>query len=98
MLAKLEEEAVKEFEKRGTRGIKANVDFYSGLVYSFMGIPLDLMTPLFVLALAAGWCAHIIEEKLAEAQAKPAIYWPQAEYVGNYCGPVGCVYQPIEER
>lgn len=98
MLAKIEEEAVKEFERRGKAGIKANVDFYSGLVYSLMGIPLELMTPLFVMALATGWCAHIIEEKFAEAQDKPALYRPRAEYVGNYCGPVGCVYQPMNER
>ncbi|MGA7876338.1 MAG: citrate/2-methylcitrate synthase [Desulfoferrobacter sp.] len=98
MLARIEEEAVKEFERRGKRGIKANVDFYSGLVYSSMGIPLDLMTPLFVMALSTGWCAHIIEEKFAEAQGKPALYRPQAEYVGDYCGPVGCVYQPIDNR
>jgi len=98
MLARMEEEAVKEFERRGKRGIKANVDFYSGLVYSLMSIPLDLMTPLFVMALSTGWCAHIIEEKFAEAQGKPALYRPQAEYVGDYCGPVGCVYQPIDKR
>ncbi len=98
MLARIEEEAVKEFERRGKRGIKANVDFYSGLVYSLMGVPLDLMTPLFAMALSTGWCAHIIEEKFAEAQGKPALYRPQAEYVGDYCGPVGCVYQPIDKR
>jgi len=98
MLARMEEEAVKECERRGKRGFKANVDFYSGLVYSLMSIPLDLMTPLFVMALSTGWCAHIIEEKFAEAQGKPALYRPQAEYVGDYCGPVGCVYQPIDKR
>jgi len=98
MLARLEDEAVKEFEQRGKPGIKANVDFYSGFVYSLMGIPLDLMTPLFVMALAAGWCAHMIEEKFAEAQSNPVLYRPQAEYVGSYCGPVGCVCQPIEKR
>ena len=94
----MEEEAVREFENRGKSGIKANVDFYSGLLYSLMGVPLDLMTPTFVMTLSTGWCAHIIEEKFAEAQEKPALYRPQAEYVGDYCGPVGCEYQPIENR
>jgi len=39
-----------------------NVDFYSGFVYSCIGIPNDLYTPLFAMARIAGWCAHRIEE------------------------------------
>ncbi|MGB4291435.1 MAG: citrate/2-methylcitrate synthase [Bacteroidales bacterium] len=39
-----------------------NVDFYSGFVYSCIGIPKDLYTPLFAMARIAGWCAHRIEE------------------------------------
>lgn len=42
--------------------ICANVDLYSGLVYSMLGIPQDLYTPLFAIARIAGWCAHRIEE------------------------------------
>ncbi len=44
--------------------ICANVDMYSGLVYSMLGIPEDLFTPLFATARIAGWCAHRIEEVL----------------------------------
>ena len=40
----------------------ANVDFYSGLVYKMMGIPMELYTPLFAVARMVGWCAHRIEE------------------------------------
>ncbi len=40
----------------------ANVDMYSGLVYSMLGIPQELFTPLFAIARIAGWCAHRIEE------------------------------------
>ena len=40
----------------------ANVDLYSGLVYSLLGIPEDLYTPLFAAARTAGWCAHRMEE------------------------------------
>lgn len=98
LLTRIEEESLREFEKRGKTNIKSNVDFYSGSVYYMMGIPVDLMTPVFAISRIAGWCAHILEEKFAEAQAKPALYRPQAEYVGDYCGPVGCVYQPKEER
>jgi len=39
-----------------------NVDFFSGFVYSCIGIPKDLYTPLFAMARIAGWCAHRIEE------------------------------------
>lgn len=98
LLSKIEELAVKEFESRGKTTIKPNVDFYSGSVYHMLGIPTDLMTPMFAIARTSGWCAHIIEEKFAEAQEKPALYRPKAEYVGEYCGVVGCEYHPPEDR
>jgi len=44
--------------------ICANIDMYSGLIYSMLGIPADLYTPLFATARIAGWCAHRIEEIL----------------------------------
>ena len=44
------------------RAISANVDMYSGLVYSMLGIPKDLFTPLFACARMAGWAAHRFEE------------------------------------
>jgi citrate synthase len=94
----VEQAALKEFEKRGKKTIKVNCDFYSASVYHMMGIPVDLMTPLFAVSRIAGWCAHIIEEKFADAQEKPALYRPESEYVGHYCGKVGCTYQPPEKR
>lgn len=42
--------------------VSANVDFYSGLVYQMLGIPRDLLTPMFAVSRIAGWCAHRIEE------------------------------------
>ncbi len=42
----------------------ANVDLYSGLVYSMLDIPVELLTPLFAIARIAGWCAHRMEEVL----------------------------------
>lgn len=42
----------------------ANVDFYSGLVYKMLNIPLEMYTPIFAIARTAGWCAHRIEEVL----------------------------------
>lgn len=95
---KIEEAATKRFEAKGKTGIKPNVDFFSASTYYVMGIPQDLMTPIFAISRISGWTAHIIEEKFAEAQGKPALYRPKAEYVGEYCGVVGCEYQPPESR
>ncbi len=95
---KVEEAALEEFERRGKTTIKPNVDFYSAPVYYMMGIPPDLMTPIFAMSRIAGWCAHIIEEKFGEAQEKPALYRPKADYVGEYCGLMGCKYEPREEN
>ena len=95
----IEETAVAEFVKRGKDTIKPNVDFFSAPVYYMMGIPGDLMTPLFAVSRIAGWTAHIIEEKFGDAhREKPALYRPSAEYTGNYCGKETCTYTPIEER
>ena len=44
------------------KGVSANVDFYSGFVYSMLGIPTELYTPLFAVARIVGWSAHRIEE------------------------------------
>ena len=94
----IEEAAIAELDARGKTTIRPNVDFYSASVYHLMGIPLDLMTPIFAVARIAGWTAHIIEEKFADAQEKPALYRPLSEYVGHYCGKTGCVYEPVEKR
>ncbi len=98
ILGEIEQTALAELGKRGKTTIKPNVDFYSAPVYHIIGIPGDLMTPLFAVSRMAGWTAHIIEEKFGEAQAKPALYRPSSDYVGNYCGRTGCVYVPIEKR
>jgi citrate synthase len=87
-----------ELRRRKGQEIYPNVDFYSGTIYDQMGIPDDLFTPVFALGRIAGWCAHVIEEKFAEAQEKPALYRPEAEYVGDYCGPLGCRYVSPSER
>ncbi len=95
---KVEQAALAEFGRRGKNRIKPNCDFYSASVYHMMGIPVDLMTPLFAVSRISGWCAHIIEEKFGDAQAKPALYRPESEYVGHYCGKMGCTYKSLETR
>lgn len=59
--------------------VSSNVDFYSGFVYSMMGIPEDLFTPLFVMARTVGWLAHNIENKLYDGR----IMRPATKYVGS---------------
>lgn len=94
----IEKYGVEEFKKRSKDNIQPNVDFFSAPVYHIMGIPLDLMTPIFAMSRVSGWCGHIIEEKFGEAQGKPALYRPTAEYVGNYCGLTGCEYEDLDDR
>jgi len=95
----IEETAVAEFKLRGKDTIRPNVDFFSAPVYHMMGIPADLMTPLFAVSRIAGWTAHIIEEKFGDAHGgKPTLYRPSSDYVGHYCGKEACSYTPIEER
>ncbi|HHU75834.1 MAG TPA: citrate/2-methylcitrate synthase [Firmicutes bacterium] len=48
--------------RRIYKGVSANVDFYSGLVYHMLDLPIQLYTPLFAIARIAGWSAHRIEE------------------------------------
>ncbi|MBQ7793854.1 MAG: citrate/2-methylcitrate synthase [Clostridia bacterium] len=49
-------------KRRIYKGVSANVDFYSGLVYSMLGIPDELYTPMFAIARIVGWSAHRVEE------------------------------------
>ena len=44
------------------KGVSANMDFYSGFVYSMLDLPLELYTPIFAMARIVGWSAHRIEE------------------------------------
>jgi citrate synthase len=76
-------------EKLAHKGIYANVDFYSGLVYRKLGIPTDLFTPIFAISRVAGWLAHW-KEQLGENR----IYRPTQIYTGTHSAP----YIPIAER
>ena len=95
---KIENETVRIMKENKSSDIFPNVDLYSASVYYMLGIPMDLNTPIFALSRVSGWCAHVIEEKFAEAAPKPMLYRPKANYVGKYDGPQGSKYIPIEER
>ena len=49
-------------ERKIYKGVSANIDFYSGFVYSMLELPLELYTPIFAIARIAGWSAHRLEE------------------------------------
>lgn len=67
----------------------ANVDLYSGFVYSVLKIPVELFTPMFAVSRIAGWSAHRIEELVNKGK----IIRPAYKYVGNHRE-----YKTIEER
>lgn len=61
MIERLAPEVIAE-KARIYKGVSANVDFYSGFVYSMLEIPLEMYTPIFAIARIVGWSAHRIEE------------------------------------
>jgi citrate synthase len=66
------------------KGVSANVDFYSGFVYSMLDIPLELFTPIFAMARIVGWSAHRIEELInVDKIIRPAYtaVVPEREYL-----------------
>ena len=74
---------------KGTTGVCANVDLFSGLVYKMLGISEDLFTPLFAISRIPGWCAHRVEEVVFANR----IMRPAYKYLGHEQE-----YIPLEER
>ena len=72
LVEKLAPDVIME-ERKTYKGVSANVDFYSGFVYSMLDLPLELYTPIFAIARIAGWSAHRIEELInADKIIRPA--------------------------
>jgi citrate synthase len=94
----LEQKGKQAFKEKKGSDIYVNVDFYSASLYYYMGIAVDLFTPVFAISRIAGWTAHVLEEQFAEAALKPALYRPESDYIGEYCGPDECAFVPIDER
>ena len=59
----------------GSKGIYPNVDFYSGIVYEKLGIPIDLFTPVFAIGRVAGWLAHLLEQLENNRIFRPSQIW-----------------------
>lgn len=75
-------------EEKG-KPIYPNVDFFSGAVYSLLGIPKYIFTPIFAMSRVAGWLAHILEQR-----ADNRLYRPRALYVGSE----GRSFVPLADR
>ena len=67
-------------ERHIYKGVSANIDFYSGLVYSMLGIPHELYTPLFAIGRIAGWSAHRLEELVNAGKIIRPAYKAVAEH------------------
>jgi citrate synthase len=66
-------------ERRIYKGVSANVDFYSGFVYSMLDLPAELYTPIFAIARISGWSAHRIEELLGKGKIIRPAYMAVAD-------------------
>ncbi|QDU20347.1 citrate synthase [Urbifossiella limnaea] len=73
----------------GPKGIYPNVDFYSGVVYQSLGIPVDVFTPIFAIARVAGWLAHWHEQLVGNR-----IFRPEQISTGKH----DVKYVPLAER
>lgn len=76
-------------QRRLFKNVCANVDFYSGFVYTMLGIPKELFTPIFAIARIPGWSAHRLEEILNASK----IIRPAYKYVGHHAN-----FVPFDER
>ena len=65
-------------EKLSKKGVYANVDFYSGILYKEIGIPVDLFTTIFAISRTSGWLAHWIEQV-----GDNKIFRPTQNYIGS---------------
>lgn len=74
---------------RRFKPVCANVDFYSGFVYTMLGIPRELFTPIFAIARISGWSAHRLEELVNKGK----IIRPAYKYVGTHSA-----FKKMEER
>lgn len=74
---------------RDAKGLYPNLDWPSARLYQYMGLDVDLFTPLFVASRVAGWCAHIVEQSQHNRLIRPR---------ARYIGPVGLTFEPLSER
>ena len=88
MVERLAKDIIRE-ERHIYKGVSANVDFYSGFVYSMLDLPIELFTPMFAIARIVGWSAHRMEELINVDKIIRPAYMNIQEHVG---------YVPLDER
>jgi citrate synthase len=88
ILSKLEKSFRSRMDEKG-KPLYPNVDYFSGSVYSLLGIPQHLFSPIFALSRAAGWLAHILEQRKDNRLFRPECL---------YTGPAPRDYVPVEKR
>ncbi len=76
-------------EVKPGRRLYTNVDFYSAVLLSSVGIPIDLFTPTFAVARIAGWTAHILEQAANNRLIRP---------IAEYTGPTSQTFVPLDQR
>jgi citrate synthase len=75
---------------KSEKKLNANVDFYSATTYYYLGIPVDLFTPVFAVSRISGWTAHVLEQ-----YAHNRLIRPRAEYIGRTYPQT---YIPLDQR
>ncbi|MEG1458553.1 MAG: citrate/2-methylcitrate synthase [Acetivibrio sp.] len=76
-------------ERKIYKGVSANVDFYSGFVYSMLELPYELYTPIFAISRIAGWSAHRLEEIINDGKIIRPAYKSVAPHTD---------YTPLDKR
>lgn len=79
----------KAMQQRARRGLRPNVDFWSGAIYHLLDISEDLFIPVFALGRIPGWTLHIMEQYANNILLRPGL---------EYVGPMDLEYMPIDRR